>query len=113
MQLLTTSPPEPKPINLDGIDLTNLQFLSHVLMKAQSVNQGESESVINRKGISIGTLLLYVILLIVILFYCIKLVYRIRDFRRNHQNGSPDNLETAMGEVMHSDNRPGFVTIRA
>lgn len=116
VRLPTTSPAEARPVNLDGVDLTDLRLLSHVLTKSESVSVSHSESgsVINVKDVSIGTLLLYVFLVIVILLYCKNYVYdRFRDSRGNHQDDSPDNFETGMGEVMHSGSRQDFVVINA
>lgn len=110
---LITSPLESRPTNLDGVDLLNLQHLSHVLAKSESVSvKSENESVINVKDMSIGTLVLYVLLIIVFLFYCKKFVYR---FIRNSQDevNSPDNFELTVGEVMHSGIRQDIVTIHA
>lgn len=117
VQLRTTSPTEARAINLDGVELANLQLLSHMLAESESVtgvSQSKNESVVNVTDISIGTLLLYVILLMIVLLYYRNRLYNyIRDFRTNHQNDLPNNLETAMGDVMHSGTQHDVITINA
>lgn len=54
-----------KTINLNQIDLGNLQFLTHAL-KSESAVITSDEQFVNTHSVSLGTVIIYVILLIVI-----------------------------------------------
>lgn len=110
MPPLSTKTHSAKPVNLNGVDLTNLQHLTNLLMKSESVNSKENkyESVISVKDMSIGTLILYIILAIVTLYYIKKYLYRNSRFQQN----PTDNFEVAEGEVMHPGTRHDIVTIQ-
>lgn len=105
---LTAAEQQWKPINLDEIDLRDLQALSYVLKRRSSdiTNKFDrSENAVNVRNVSLGTLLLYALLFLVLLYYIIQ-VFRRRD--RNHQPEitPPDNFELREGGVMHSEPTP-------
>ncbi|KAJ2937640.1 hypothetical protein O0L34_g19312 [Tuta absoluta] len=55
------SPIPEEPIKINGVDLTNLKMLSYALKNSE---KHESENVINTESVSVGTILLYFILMI-------------------------------------------------
>uniref|UniRef100_A0A1E1WG39 Envelope fusion protein n=2 Tax=Pectinophora gossypiella TaxID=13191 RepID=A0A1E1WG39_PECGO len=116
---LSTSKPvvSKKPLNLDEIDLQTLQSLSHVLKNSESELVSEVStygSVVNARNISIGTLLLYVIIILSIFIYSFK---RFKNFilsDRNHQraeNHPSDNSNLMEGGVMYSGPTAGTVRV--
>lgn len=113
--LPTKLSPGTRPINLDEIELSNLQHLASMLSKSESVsdNPSENHNFVNAKDVSIGTILLYVILILVIAFYTRKYIV----FRNSRVHGSsPDNFEVREGEVMHpstDNNNSQFLVISA
>lgn len=104
--LKMASPPE--PVNLKGMDLTNLQHLSNVLVRSESVMGQNSESVVNVRSISIGTLILYVLVILGLGF----LYFIFNRNYRSHRN-FPDNFELKEGGVMHPSDRTEAIRICA
>lgn len=89
---------ELRPINLDEVELSNLEHLSNVLTKSENGQYSESSDIIQVKHVGIGTVLLYVILIVIIIFYVRN--YVIRNFWA--RTLPPENFELREGEVMHS-----------
>lgn len=101
-----TSSPETNLVILDDVELTNLQNLANVLKKSESDVKSESVIVMNR--LSVGTVILFVILVItVIAVIGRRYFYVIRSFRP--QRHSPENFELREGGVMPSE--PTFVHV--
>lgn len=103
---IETTVPERKPLNLDGVSLGDLRLLQFALRQSESeiVEKG-NESVVNMQSISVGTLVLYIFL---VLSFCILLsVKYYTKFMcfQNHQaqaeNHPPDDFELVRGGVMH------------
>lgn len=92
------APLDPKPINLDEVELSNLEHLSNVLIKSENGQYSENSEIIKVKHVGIGALLVIVILVLVFVFYVKHFV--IRNFR--NRTLPPENFELREGEVMHS-----------
>lgn len=78
--------PEKRKINLDDINLTKLQQIVNGIEESEpNVVKSERDSFINVRDISLGTLILYII----VISSCIILVYKFKHllpFLRSHQN---------------------------
>lgn len=100
--VLSESQMQRKPINLDTSDLVNLQQLNGLLKISESEVENNREAVINVKTVSIGTLLLYII---IILGISVTLIWTYCNFKfqNNPSDNSPsDNFEAAGGGVMNA-----------
>lgn len=100
---LPASEKQNSKFDLEEIDLSNLQLLSFLVKKSESeVLSKDNESIINHKTISVGTLILYVIVLISILIV-ILYFYKLKGSDRNHQLEilPKDNFELKEGGVIH------------
>ncbi|XP_063824256.1 uncharacterized protein LOC135073933 [Ostrinia nubilalis] len=96
---------EVKPVNLDDINLDNLQLLAYALKSPEK--QVLSDAVINIKSVSVGTVILYVIIVLVI---SIVIFYKIKKMYPNLCNRNPpipikqsDDFELKEGGVMSSN----------
>lgn len=103
-----TSPSEiqRKPINLEGIDLADTQFLNYLLQKSDGeVKNSESHfSVLGHKSVSIGNLVFCVVIAICLILLAFKnsiktLCNKLKGKPRDCPHPS-DNLELAEGGVM-------------
>jgi hypothetical protein len=102
---------KPEPVNLEGIDLTDLKLLSLALKKSESENSENlcESSVIEVNRISLWTLLVY---LFIIVFLCV-IVYKYKSklFKKckvqsSLPKDSKENFDFKEGGVM-SVNSPG------
>lgn len=101
--LATRTSPEMKLVTLDNVELSNLQHLTNALKSAEVKSEiAKSESVIEVKKISVGTLILYIVLSIILMLFIRKL-YVTRSSRALPI--APDNFELREGGVMHPDTR--------
>ncbi|CAG9789600.1 unnamed protein product [Diatraea saccharalis] len=91
-----------KPVNLDDVNLENLQLLTYALRKTEE-NSGNYEESINTKSISIGTIILYPVIVIIILI-CIIRKYKKHKCnkrgRNSQKNENSENFELKEGGVM-------------
>lgn len=92
-----------KPVNLNGIDLADVQFLNYLLQKSGSeISDSENNySALDYKSVSIGSMVLCII--IVICLFVLAFKHRIRKScimgkTRDHPHPS-DNLELTEGGV--------------
>ncbi|XP_030024002.2 uncharacterized protein LOC115442933 [Manduca sexta] len=92
------------PINLDDVDIENLQLMSKIL-KDNKVDSDEEQLIVNTKSVSIGTIIIYVILLcilvILVIRYKNKIVSNIRKRcnQNHHLRTSDDDFELKEGRV--------------
>lgn len=112
-EIVTLQPlPERRALTLDGIDLADLQILQYELKRSdREIIEKCSESVINVRGISAGTLGLYVILLlgiVYILYFKIKKHFHVQNPQA--ANHPPDDFELREGGVMHPG--PRVITVQ-
>lgn len=109
-----------KPINLETSDLTNLQHLNNLLEVSKSEVKIDSEKSINVKSISVGTLVLYIIIVLSISVFIArkyektikKCLCRNDRSENNHPNDNhpSDNFELMGGGVMHAVSAPNIIT---
>lgn len=103
-----------KTVSLNEIDLENLQFLSHALKDNSEVINSERQFV-NLHSVSIGTIIVYLILL----FVLIIVIYRYRNIlwrrfvqnRQSREKPSNDDFALMEGGVMHSQPLPRTVMV--
>lgn len=103
---IITSPSDEqrKPINLNGIDLADIQFLNYVLQKSGSeiISSENDHSALDYKSVSIGNIVFCVIIVICLLLLAFK--HRIKKLCKTskiRENPHPsDNLELTEGGVM-------------
>ncbi|XP_047522866.1 uncharacterized protein LOC125061448 [Pieris napi] len=94
------------PVKLNGVDLTNLKVLSYALQNSEN----QSDSVVKTNSVSLGTIILYVILILsLISFLAYKKIKTCIIFQgRNHppKNCSSDDFELKEGKVTMSHRYP-------
>ncbi|KAJ2941615.1 hypothetical protein O0L34_g4995 [Tuta absoluta] len=98
---LKMEPPIPvEPIKISGVDLTNLKMLSYALKNSEEHGY---ENVVNTESVSIGTILLYIIVVIIILtFILIKYRTKQKNVRKDQnlpKENPSDDFELKEGGV--------------
>lgn len=102
-----------KPVNLNGINLADVQFLNYLLQKdgsemfsdSENSDNGKYESVL--KSVSIGNIVIWLIIALIFVTLAIKYTVRKAYCVRKTRDDPSDNLELREEGVMH----PGTIVI--
>ncbi|XP_048484465.1 uncharacterized protein LOC125490154 [Plutella xylostella] len=106
LQTRVNSKENENPVNLQGMDLSDLQHMSYMLKQLNSESDSEMGNSVKVKSISLGTLLLYFIVFLMIFVFILKNRKKLTNMLqwRNHRDvhvQPPDNFALKEGGVMY------------
>lgn len=88
-----------KPVDLNGIDLSDIHFLNSLLQKKEEISDPKN-TVVHSESVNIVFIVLFIIIIVFLVLLAFKGKIKLYTFRRVRENLPQDNLELAEGGVI-------------